>query len=198
MACYPHYCSWNIQPSCTGNQPPGARNGYTPFGTTGTPITAAAVESLRQAIHAELALWNAKYPGRVFYALNQYLAGDIVYSAHINELGEMVAQRDVVSEGPGNPFLALDYVPPLYYASIPAPNPDTYTPASDNVYQVAGNIISQAEWLSAVNALQVRFDQMRSNCICHGDCACNAVCACHGNCGCHYSDERLKQEIVRW
>jgi hypothetical protein len=45
------------------------------------------------------------------------------------------------------------------------------------------------------NALNDKYNIMRTDCICNADCACNLVCSCHNNCGCNYSDERLKENI---
>jgi len=56
-----------------------------------------------------------------------------------------------------------------------------------------GDLIDDANWDSLISYYNV----VRQNCICNTDCSCNNVCACHNDCDCNYSDERLKENIIR-
>lgn len=182
MACAPHYCNSHSTgtASCAGHRLPCPTNRQASvdnlsagFGVIGGAVLASDIESLRANIRDELAAWDVRYPGRIYYQASAYIAGSTpIQAAHVTELDNMTGQRS---------------------------DADVYTPPSDGDYSAPGaEILDDHWWAGVADSLKERYNLMRSNCICNTDCSCNAICACYGDCGCNYSDKQLKQEIIYW
>jgi hypothetical protein len=177
---------------CTGNRAPCSTNAPIAlsgnFAVAGGLITAADINTLKNAIRSELARYSQHRSfanaGDMASAYNSSGSSGadhganvtVIDNRHINDYETIVQRVNNVVEPVGTSFAVL------------TEQPDATT--SPNSY-ADGVLIDDTHW----SVLLAKYNTMRQDCICNSDCACNLVCSCNGNCGCNYSDERLKENI---
>jgi hypothetical protein len=177
---------------CTGNRAACPTNNPVTlsgnFAIPGALITAADINTLKNAIRSEL----ARYSQHRSFAnagdmASAYLASDssaadhgasvtVIDNKHVNDYETMVQRVNNVVEPVGSNYAVLTEQPDL------TTSPNSYAD---------GELIEDTHW----SVLLAKYNTMRQDCICNSDCACNLVCSCNSDCGCNYSDERLKENI---
>lgn len=174
MACSGSHCSehgtgtescGNHRASCSTNR----AITFTSDAIQGGVIRAADVNKLKNAIRDEVTRYNLHRSFSVTKRqATDYTAGStLIDNTHVNQMNQMVQDTTNVNEPVGT-----------NYANLTDPADDDTDPDSyANDAQ-----INFAHW----EALLIKYNSIRQDCICNSDCACNLVCSCHNNCGCNY------------